>query len=124
MILHQDIRMQLNPIKLEVGGEDFKQFVPVRIIPEDIPSLVPPTGNVIPSSWIFYAKRSSHEVRIQNTNRLVNSSGLTPLLVLSSGLTPLLAGNSLLRGETRKPVDVPELFEFCHTLFIALFSGP
>jgi hypothetical protein len=27
------------------------------------------------------------------------------------------------RGKARKPVDVPELFNFCHILFIALFSG-
>jgi hypothetical protein len=64
--MHQDIRMQLNPIKLEVGGKDSKQFVPVSIIPENVSFLIPPAGDVIPSSWIFYAKRSSHEVSIQN----------------------------------------------------------
>ncbi len=76
MSLHQDIRMQLDSIKLEVGGKDFKQFLPVRIIAEDIPFLIPSAGDVIPSSWIFYAQRSSHEARIQNRNRLVNRAGL------------------------------------------------
>ena len=33
-------------------------------------------------------------------------------------------GNSLPRVEARKPIDVPELFMFCHVFFIALFSGP
>jgi hypothetical protein len=66
MSLHQDIRMQLHPIKPEVGGKDFKPFVPVSIIPEDIPFLIPPARDVIPSSRIFYPKRSSHKVRIQN----------------------------------------------------------
>jgi len=31
-------------------------------------------------------------------------------------------GNSLLRGKAREPVDVQELFEFCHALFITLSS--
>ena len=79
MGLQQDLSMQLNPIKLAIGRKDFKPLVPVRIIPEDTPFFIPPAGDVIPSSWIFYAKRSSHENRIQYRNHLVNSSGLTPI---------------------------------------------
>ena len=55
MIFHQHVTMQLNSIKLDIVGEDFQEFAAVRFIPEDIPPLIPPTGNIIPSPRIFYA---------------------------------------------------------------------
>ena len=73
MSLHQDISMQFNPIKFEIGGKDVKKSILVSITPKDVPPLISPAGDVIPSSWIFYAKRSCHGNKIQKRSHLVNS---------------------------------------------------
>ena len=45
---------------------EFESVISQINIPENIPFLISPAGDVIPSSRIFYAKWSSHEVSIQN----------------------------------------------------------
>ena len=45
---------------------EFESVISQINIPENIPFLIPPAGDVILSSWKFYAKWLSHEVRIQN----------------------------------------------------------
>ena len=60
MIVHNYKGMQVDSEKFEIGGEDFEKLGLIRAIPEDVSFLIPPAGDVIPSSRIFDAKRSGH----------------------------------------------------------------
>jgi hypothetical protein len=42
--------MQFDPVKFEIGGKEVKKFIPVSVIPEDVPPLISPAGDVISSS--------------------------------------------------------------------------
>ena len=73
---HQNISMQLDTVELKVGGEDLKGFRPITIVPENVFSLIPVTGYMVPGTWIFNTKRTSLTARIYDSPALVNSSGL------------------------------------------------
>jgi hypothetical protein len=60
MVVHNYKGMQVDSEKSKVGGEDFEKLGLIRAIPEDVPFLIAPAGDVIPSSRIFDAKRSGH----------------------------------------------------------------
>jgi len=61
MIVHNYKRMQVDSEKFEIGGEDFEKLGLIRAIPEDVSFLIPPAGDVIPSSRKFDSKWSGHD---------------------------------------------------------------
>jgi hypothetical protein len=52
VIVHEDVRVEDNPVRVQRGAEPAHPGLPVSIVHHNRPPLIPPTGHVIYGPWI------------------------------------------------------------------------
>jgi len=78
VVVHEDVAVERHLKGFQACSKHVEECMPVGIIPEDGFPLIPPAGDMIKSTGVFYANRSCHGVPIPYSPSLVNSQRLTP----------------------------------------------
>ena len=73
MIFHEHIGLQLDGVEGAGRWENLKKTSLIVIITEYLLLFIPPAGDMIPGTGVFYAKGSHHEIQIARSCCFVNS---------------------------------------------------